>query len=80
MDERRAEPLHGAGGDEDVDRAGKPADERRDGEDRDADHEDPPAAEQVGETAAEQQEAAEGDRVRREHPLEVRVRDVEATP
>ena len=38
----------------------------------DADEEHAPAAEQVGCAAAEEQEAAEGDRVRGDHPLEVR--------
>ena len=70
-------PLHGARGDQHALEPASPQTRRRDREDRDADHEDPPAAEQVGGAAAEQQEAAERDRVGGHHPLEARVREVE---
>ena len=53
------------------------ADERGGGEQDQAEHEDPPAAEQVGGAAAEQQEAAERDRVGRDHPLQLRLGEVE---
>ena len=56
---------------------GEPADERRCREDRDADHEHAPAAEQVGRAPAEQEEAAERDRVRDQHPLQRAVADVQ---
>ena len=49
----------------------EPAEERRDGEEHDAGEEDPAPAEQVGGAPAEQEEAAEGDRVRGDHPLQV---------
>ncbi|MEY9912722.1 hypothetical protein ABIA35_008989 [Catenulispora sp. MAP12-49] len=40
-------------------------------------HEGPAASDQVGGPAAEQQEAAEADRVRGHHPLQVRLGEVE---
>ena len=53
------------------------AGERGEREDDDADEEHAPPPEQVGRAPAEQEEAAEGDRVRRHDPLEVLAREVE---
>ena len=53
------------------------AEQRRHGEDDQADHEDPPAAVEVAEAAAEQQQAAEGQRVAGDDPGQVGLRDVE---
>ena len=69
-DDRRSDPLHRARRDQHADRVGKPAGQRRRGEDRHPDQEHPPPAEQVGRAPSEQQEAAERDRVRDQHPLQ----------
>ena len=71
-DERRPDPLQRARADQHPGGAREAVDQRRDGEDRHADEEQPPAPEQVRQPAAEQQEAAEGERVGVDHPLEVR--------
>ena len=78
-DQRGAEPLHGTRGDQDALRPGQAAEERGDGEDDDADQEDAEAAEVVGGATAEQQEPAEGDGVGGDHPLQVRLAEVERT-
>ena len=70
-DDRRAEALDGAGGDQPPLGLGDPAGERGDREHHEAEHEHPPAPEQVGEPAAEQQEAAERKRVGIHDPREV---------
>ena len=69
--ERSAETLHGADADEHALRRRQAAGQRRDGEEAEAGGEDPAAAQQVGEPAAEQQEPAEGQRVGADHPLQV---------
>ena len=51
--------------------------QRAEREDDDADEEHAPAAEQVGRAPAEQQEAAEDERVGADHPLEVLLREAE---
>src|SRR6266540_1366915 len=79
-DDRAAESLHAAGGDQHPLRLGEPAHEGGEREERDADDEDAPAAEQVGRPAAEEQEAAERDRVGGDHPLQVLAREVERAP
>ena len=56
---------------------GEPAGERREREQRDADEEQPPVAEEVAEPAAEQQEAAEGEQVGVHDPRERRLREAE---
>ena len=61
----------------DVSRPGEPAQERAEREDDEAEHEDAPAPEQVGSAAAEQQEAAEDERVGADHPLQVFLREAE---
>ena len=53
-------------------RVGEPAGERRDGAHRDACEEHPPPAEQVAEPPAEQEQAAEHQRVRVHHRRQVR--------
>ena len=70
-DDRGAEALHRAGGDQPSLGLGDPAGERGQREQHQADHEHPPAPEQVGQPAAEQQEAAEGQRVGVHHPGQV---------
>ena len=56
---------------------GETAEERRDREDDEANDEDPPPAEHVGELAAAQQEHAERQRVAVHDPLELGDRDAE---
>ena len=62
-DDRGAEPLDGAGDDELDVVLGEAAGQRGEREEDQAGHEDAAAAEQVGEPAAEQQEAAEREHV-----------------
>src|SRR5207244_5829697 len=76
-DDRRAETLHDPRRDQHADRARQAAGERRHGEEGDADHEHAPAPEQVTRAPAEQQEAAERDRVCGDDPLKIFLRDVE---
>ena len=76
-DDRRAEALHGARADQDVGAVGEPAGKRGEREDDEPDDEDQPPPEQVGHPAAEQEEAAEGDRVGGDHPLHGLLGDVE---
>ena len=70
-DDRGAEALDRARGDQPRLRLGEAAGERGEREDDQAEHEHAPAAEQVGEPAAEQQEAAEGERVGVDDPGQV---------
>ncbi len=56
---------------------GEPAEQRADREHDQADHEDSPASEQVRGAAAQEQETAEDERVRGDHPLQIRLREVE---
>jgi hypothetical protein len=56
---------------------GQAADHRRDGEDREAEQEDAPPADQVAEPAGQQQQSAEGDQVGVDHPRERRLREAE---
>ncbi len=46
-------------------------------EDAEAEHEEPPLTEEVGEATAEEEKAAEGDHVGVEDPLKVRLRHAE---
>ena len=55
----------------------RPQSERGDREDDEADDEDPPAAEQVGELAAREHQDAEGERVAVDDPFELRDADVQ---
>ena len=61
----------------DVVAPGEPAEQRADREDDEPGHEDAPAADDVGQPAAEQQEATEDERVRADHPLQVLLREPE---
>ena len=70
-EQRGAEALDGAGGDQPAVRLREAAGERGDGEQHEAGDEHPPAAEQVGEATAEQQEAAERERVGVDDPRQV---------
>ena len=58
----------------------EPAPERGEREEHEADHEHAPAPEPVGEPPAQQQEAAEGERVSVDDPREVRPREVQVGP
>ena len=51
-------------------RPGEPAHERRGREEQDTGHEHTPAPEQVGRPSSEQEQAAEGERVGAQHPLQ----------
>ena len=76
-EQRRAEALQGAEGDQRAFRPGKAVQQRADGEERQPGDEQAPAPEQVGEAAAEEQHAAEEDRVGSDHPLQARLREVQ---
>ncbi len=76
-DQRGAQTLHGARRDQQVVGVRQAAGQRGDREERQADHEHLAAAEQVGHAAAEQQEAAEGERVGARDPLQARVGEVQ---
>ena len=69
--ERGAEALQDARAEQHRLVLGEAAEQRGDGEDGDADHEHPAAAEEVAEPAAEQQQAAEGERVGGDDPGQV---------
>jgi hypothetical protein len=69
--------LKCAGRNEEVEALGRPAEGRRAREADQAGDERPLAAEEVGDAAAEQEQAAEGEGVRRDHPLAVVVREAE---
>ena len=79
-EQRRAEALHGAEGDQRALRPGEPVQQRADREQRQPGHEQAPPSEQVGEPAAEQQHAAEEDRVGGDHPLQALLREVQVGP
>ena len=76
-DDRCAEALDCARADQDAGAVGEAANERGEREQRQADQEDPFAPEQVGHPPAEQEEAAERDRVGGDHPLHRLLLDVE---
>jgi hypothetical protein len=76
-DDRGTEPLEGTRADQRRLGPGETRQEGGDGEDHDADEEDPPSPEQVRSPAAEQQEAAEDERVGADHPLEILLREPE---
>ncbi len=76
-DHRRAEALQRARSDEELGRGREAVEQRRDGEDDHADDEQALAPDEVGGAAAEQQEAAEGERVCVHDPLQRAGREVE---
>jgi hypothetical protein len=73
----RAQPLQGPRGDQPCLRLGKAAGEGREREHHQAGHEHAPAPQQVGQAPAEQQEAAERERVGVDHPGEVCLGEVQ---
>ena len=79
-DQRGAEALQGARADEPDVGLGQAAEQRREREDDEADHEELAAAQEVGEAAAEQQEATEGEGVGVDDPGEVVLGEVERAP
>ncbi len=76
-DDRGAEALRGAGGDQLPLGGGEAGGERGDRDQQQARHEHPAAAQQVGGAAAEQQEAAEGEHVGVDDPGQVLLGEVE---
>jgi hypothetical protein len=70
---RPADPLHEPGDDQQALALRHPAEQRRDREHGEADHEHPPPADEISEPAGEQQEAAEADQIRVHHPGEARL-------
>src|SRR5581483_11126578 len=76
-EQRAAEPLQPAGDDQRSLGPREPREQRAEREDDHADDEETTPTEQVREPAAEQQRAAEQDRVRGDHPLQARLREVE---
>ena len=76
-DDRAAEPLHGARDDQHRLRRREPAGERRQREQRDADHQHGPAADDVRVTAGQQHAAAEGQQVGVDEPGQVGLRKPE---
>ena len=76
-EEAAAEPLQGAEDDQRALGPGEAGEQRADGEEDEAGDEEAPAAEQVGHPPAEQEDAAEHDRVGGDHPLEALLAEVE---
>ncbi len=75
--DRGADALDHAGRKQRRRRPGEPAHERRGREEQDTGHEHAPAPEQVGRPSSEQQQAAEGERVGAQHPLQAVLREAE---
>ena len=76
-DDRAAEALHDARGDQQDRGVGEAAGERGEREEHQPEDEHPPATEQVGGAAAEQQEAGERDRVGVDDPLQTVLGEVQ---
>ena len=79
-DDRPAEPLDGPRRDQELLRAGEPARDRSDREQRDPDQEHAPVPVEVAEPPAEEQEAAEGEQVGVDDPRERRLGEPEIGP
>jgi DNA-binding MarR family transcriptional regulator len=79
-EQRRSQALEGAEADQRAFRPGEPVEQRAHGEEREPRHEQAATAEQVGEPAAEEQDAAEEDRVGRDHPLQALLGEVQVGP
>ncbi len=79
VDDRPADPLHRARGDERQLRARETARQRRAGEEDDADHEDVPVSVEVAEPAAEEEEPAAGEQVCVEDPDQRRLAEAEVS-
>ena len=75
--DRGRDALRDARADEDGRRPGQPAQQRRDAEQRGAGQEHAPAPEQIARAAAEQEQAAEREQVRAEHPPRALGREAE---
>ncbi len=73
----RTQPLEGAGADQQGLVLGQAAEQTREGEHRQADEEDLAPPVEVGRPAAEQQETGEGQGVRIDDPLQVRIAEVQ---
>ena len=78
--DRGAKPLNAAHRDQESIASGERAGQRCRGENAETHHEDAAAAEQIGRAAAQQQEAAERQPVRGDHPLQVRLGEVQLSP
>ena len=74
-DRRRAEPLECTRGDERFVAPGQTTQERPDREDDESSHEHASATENVRQAPAEQEEAAEDERVGADHPLQILLRE-----
>ena len=75
-EQRAAQALQRPRDDQRAFRPGEPGKQRAEREHRDACHEQPPASEQVGQATAQQQHAAEQDRVGGDHPLQALLREM----
>ena len=76
-EQRAKRALHRSGGHEHRETGGGPPERGRRGETDDSDEEQPFAAEHISQPTAEQQQAAEGERVGRHDPLPVPVGEAE---
>jgi hypothetical protein len=75
--DRSADALDDPGGKERRRRPGEPAEQRRDREEQDTGHEQTAAPEQVGRPSSEQEQAAVGERVGAQHPLQALLGEAE---
>ncbi len=75
--QRGAEPLEAAEGDQRALGPGEPVEQRADGKEHEARHEEAAPAEQVGHPPAEQERAAEEDRVGGDDPLQALLGEVQ---
>jgi len=75
-----AQPLQSSHRDQEAVTGRKARTQRGGGEQPEPHHRDAAPAEQIGGTAAQQQEAAEGQPVGGDHPLQVRFREVQLPP
>jgi hypothetical protein len=76
-DERRAEPLERARGDQQFARLCEPGEKRRAGKERQSGEQHTPTAEEIAEPSAEQQEPAEQQAVGDHHPLQRALAELE---
>jgi hypothetical protein len=78
--ERAPDPLHHPRGDEDLDRGGHRAQQRRHREQANADHEDTAPAVAIAQRSAEEDQRCQGELVAVENPLERACRGVQVAP
>ncbi len=76
-EQRSSKTLDGPERDERAFRPGQAAEQGADREDGEPGYEQSPAAQEVGKPTTEEQRPAEHDRVRRDHPLQARLREAE---